>query len=224
MSRTWAAWPGPIRSPAQQVKRRRLMPFAPPRGGGGWGRRVQPGYTRRVGFYKRQYGIPNQYRKSKALAQALGVEKKFTTDSFLDATVADSWTAMLISVTDHSATESTANMLMIAHGNGQSQRIGRKIMVTKLSVRWNAQLVAVDDVEAAPLPVRVRLVFYIDKQCNGTALTSSDLFADTGPDIDQYRNLANAKRFKILKDFEVTLKPGGGAGDGNYLILRCRYC
>ncbi len=172
------------------------------------------GQYRYSGFYGKQYRAPKWAMRSAGLARALGVEKKFTTDKFQDATLINTWVAIPIEVSDHSATETAGNMLMIAQGNGQSQRVGRKIMLTNISVRWVATRVAITDQEAAMAPTIVRMVWYIDRQANGAVATPSDIFTDTGEDFLQFRNLANAQRFKILKDIEVTLNPSAGAGDG----------
>ncbi len=171
------------------------------------------GTYRRTGFYNRRYKAPKWAYQSAALASRLGVEKKFTTDNYSDTTVAASWAFPTLTVSDHSATEASSNMVMIAQGNGQSQRVGRKIMLTNISVRWLAARVGVASAVSAPGLV-FRFVFYIDRQANGAAVTTSDLFEDIAVDHLQFRNLANSKRFKILKDTTLDLAVVGGAGDG----------
>ncbi len=172
------------------------------------------GQYRRSGFYNRQYRAPRWAMKSAGIARALGVEKKFTTDSFVDGTVSDSWAFPALLVTDHAATEASSNLLMIAQGDGQSQRIGRKVMLTNISVRWRALRVAVDDVEIAPISSVFRMIWYIDRQVNGAAAATGDIMEDSGADFQQFRNLANSRRFKILKDVEVSLGASAGAGAG----------
>lgn len=59
----------------------------------------------------------------------------------------------------------------------------------------------------------VRVIIYLDRQCNGAAATALDILAS-----DQYnsfRNLGNVKRFKILYDKLRTYNTGAyAAGNG----------
>ncbi len=57
-----------------------------------------------------------------------------------------------------------------------------------------------------------RLVFFLDRQCNGTAAAWLDIFETAT--YDSHRNLANNKRFKILKDITRGINATGGAGNG----------
>ncbi len=124
--------------------------------------RYGKGTYRATGFYNKRYRAPKWAMQNARIANQLGVEKKFTTDTFVDSTVAASWTNVALNVSDHAATESTANMLMIAQGDGQSQRIGRKIMLTNMSCRWSAAYIAVSQ-DNAPLPTVFRMIWYIDR-------------------------------------------------------------
>ncbi len=191
----------------QAAKRTRFMPRVGVR-------RPTPGFYRQQGFYGRRYRAPKWANRSQKIARALGVEKKFMTDEYTDNTLAVTWQGVVLVATDHGATEGTTNLLECVQGDGPSERIGRKIVVTDMSCRWTAHLNDTVDVEAPPTPTRVRCVVYLDKQCNGAALTAVDLFANIGNQIDQFRNMSTVNRFKILKDFEVVLKPNGGAGAG----------
>jgi len=105
---------------------------------------------------------------------------------------------------------SLSSLNTIAQGNGPSERKGRKVVVTKVSVRWLASLPAT----ATQAPGQLRLILGIDKQCNGTALDPAvadnvGLIEETRPGSSDpvlgFYNLANSKRFTILYDKRVTL-------------------
>ncbi len=101
------------------------------------------------------------------------------------------------------------SMLLIDQGAGESQRIGRKIKVTSLSVRFT--LLLPNTATTTDTSDVVRLIIVQDKQCNGAATAWLDVFESTG--WDAYRNLANVGRFNILMDKRVTIM-GSMSGNG----------
>ncbi len=105
-------------------------------------------------------------------------------------------------------TQSTS-MVLIAQGAGESQRIGRKIKVTSLSVRFSMNLG--NSTAAANTSDIIRLIIVHDKQCNGTNAQWLDVFESTG--WDAYRNLANVGRFNVLLDKRLSLR-ASISGDG----------
>jgi hypothetical protein len=87
----------------------------------------------------------------------------------------------------------------IAQGNGESERIGRKITVRSLHIRGQIVLPAVATSTATA--DRVRIIVYQDTQCNGTPATvtgNGGLLASAA--IDAYNNLVNTGRFRTLMD------------------------
>lgn len=128
---------------------------------------------------------------------------------------------------------SDLGLCAVPQGTEPWERIGRKITVTKLSIRfqiglapWLQSNTTMDGQVAASL---VRIIIGIDKQTNGTALTVTDLFeanmgasnniviqdhaasgnhgATAGHDISYYQNLANSERFLILADKTIKISP-----------------
>jgi len=86
-------------------------------------------------------------------------------------------------------------------------RIGRKVVLKSLLIRWSVSMAATSTLGA---PVRV-IVFY-DKQSNATAATAAQLLlADA---ITSPRNLDNSRRFKILSDDTVA----GMSVNGNTMM------
>ncbi len=59
----------------------------------------------------------------------------------------------------------------------------------------------------------IRYIIYLDRQCNGAAITAINILKTDA--LYQYRNLANTKRFKILKDKIFTFNNNiSSAGNG----------
>ncbi len=102
---------------------------------------------------------------------------------------------------------STGSWLGILQRVGESQRIGRKIVLT--DILWNGAV----EIPAKPQSATiysaavwdtVRLIVYQDKQCNGTIASLTDIFQTNT--IKSYRNVENAPRFKILWDKQIPLR------------------
>ncbi len=133
------------------------------------------------------------------------MEKKFLdfTTGIISSTIAvddTSWTFL-----DDSSSP-TGTILKIQQGSGESERIGRRIILT--DILWNLTLeMPALAISTTPLTSEAteifRLVIYLDKQCNGAIANTTTIFEDT--DIHSYRNIENASRYTILWDKTVTL-------------------
>lgn len=94
--------------------------------------------------------------------------------------------------------------IVIPQGTEENSRIGRKCTIK--SIFWRCILSLPERLEnAAPGPGGdiVRVIVYLDKQCNGTAATTIDLLQ--AGNILTHRNLANSGRFVFLCDKQYTL-------------------
>lgn len=134
-------------------------------------KRFVPGRDRVGGFYGR-------YAGPKA-------EHKFHDVDLNDAVVATAGTV-------------TATVNIIAQGVTESTRNGRKCTIS--AINWNYRL-SLPEVDAAADPGSgdtVRIIMYIDKQCNGAAATVTDVLESA--DWQSYRNLSNVTRFQVLHD------------------------
>ncbi len=97
----------------------------------------------------------------------------------------------------------TDTVNVIPQGVTEVQRIGRKCTIR--SIFWRGQLsLAAAELQGNPSSgERVRLIMYLDKQCNGATATALGILETVG--VDNYRNLANSGRFSILYDHTVVL-------------------
>ncbi len=122
---------------------------------------------------------------------------------FLDFTISEALIAITGEFMDKTpgVTNDTSTLFNIGTGNGPSQRIGRKITVTDIYIRLNFEFVNstqanLDVAKIGHETVRCMLVW--DKQANGVGPRSTQiLLTDV---YDDFRNLANTKRFTILYD------------------------
>lgn len=81
----------------------------------------------------------------------------------------------------------------IAPGSSASQRIGRKLIIKSVYIRWNATLGA-----ASTLGSPLRIIVFYDKQCNAALPATTDvLIADS---FIAPNNLSNRDRFVIISD------------------------
>ncbi len=102
------------------------------------------------------------------------------------------------------------NLTVVPQGNGESERIGRKFSIEKISVNYNISLPVATIGQNTSDTMRVMLI--LDKQTNGAQFVATDLI-DTD-DIFSFNNLANSKRFKILHKQNYDLAAGGAAPSG----------
>lgn len=106
----------------------------------------------------------------------------------------------------------TSTVNIIAEGNGESTRVGRKCTIRSIHWRYQVQLPEVD-AQGTPSPGEtLRVMMYVDKQCNGATIANTDLLATA--DWQSFRNLSNSSRFVVLYDKNHTLNYSGLASDG----------
>ncbi len=165
---------------------------------GGWGRagsaggrskrrRVttgQKGYVRVGGYYGRYSGGNAEMK-------------------FLDNVVAAEASAQ-------AGTLHSTSLVVIPEGNGENERIGRKLNIKKIQLRGSIQIPSTTVVTTAHN--RVRIVLYQDTQTNGAAATVLGVLETAT--VDSFRNLANSGRFKVLYDkvFNMNFTAGNGTG------------
>ncbi len=153
--------------------------------------RAQPGGTRVGGYYAR-YNVP---------LGAAAQERKFFDVDVDDAVITATW-----------AFFGTGTINNIATGTGESGRIGRKITVKK--VMWKYTVTLPDTTVAASTRDTVRLVLYLDKQCNGATAAQATMWQSDN--YHTFRNLENSARYRILHDKVIDLnsQAGGTSGAG----------
>lgn len=152
---------------------------------------VVAGATRSVGYYGRM--------------SATGGEQKF-----LDVAISD------LSLSNTGDIMNGGTLVVIPQGAGESERVGRKVTIRKFMFRGQLSLLAYTGTAAAEaaLSNRARVIFYLDKQCNGAAATAGDILGPGTVSIDSFNELVNKGRFLILKDKMVTMTPPAIAWNG----------
>jgi len=107
------------------------------------------------------------------------------------------------------AADTTGNMTLLngmVPGNSASQRVGMKIDIRSIEYRLVARATATTGLDQGH-----RLLFLLDRQCNGVAPAALTDFLTVG-NYQGMRNLAQRKRFKVLKDYYLALNASGEAG------------
>lgn len=143
----------------------------------------------------------------------LGIESKFI-DYEYDAAIASA-------VAGSEADPATVNTLnAIAQGDGESNRDGRKILVTGVTVRGSIRSDELDDSGTIGAGKKCRLVLLMDQQTNGAQFNAEDVLedpTDTDLDVHAFRNLQFTSRFKVLHDkiYEINPTAAGGTGAVN---------
>lgn len=95
-----------------------------------------------------------------------------------------------------------------AQGDTESSRDGRHYYIHSIYMRGLITKAATE-AQAAPIPeITCRICLIIDTQTNAAVVTASDVM-DTGATnvISAFRNLQNAKRFRVLWDKVFRIKP-----------------
>lgn len=168
-------------------------------------KRVNPGFTRNTGL----------------IAIAQGEEKKYFDICDYQASIPLGGNGL--GVTDNFIV--VPAICRVATGTSPVTRVGRKISVKNLMVRYFYQFYwsTFTGTGVASLytfnAIPCRIITFIDKQTNGVLVTSNDLLDYTATlastsTVNNYflaaRNLSNESRFKVLKDEIVMSEPGYG--------------
>jgi len=90
-------------------------------------------------------------------------------------------------------------------GNTATTRIGQKVTLRTLEVKYRSAVTATTGLDQTH-----RILFVLDRQCNGAALTLAEVIVPQNT--EGLRNLAQRKRFKILMDLRFDLNAAGESG------------
>lgn len=137
------------------------------------------GYDRTAGFYGR-------YNRSSLRSSSVSELK------FIDTTIGNVAPAAGVIL------PTAGTLVPIPVGTGPSERIGRQVRVKSI----NAYL-TVTKSSSATSTETVRLLYVLDTQCNGAKPTVAEILAS--PSYNSFRNMANTKRFVILRDHELNI-------------------
>ncbi len=97
----------------------------------------------------------------------------------------------------------------IAQGISQSQRIGRKCTIK--AIQWRYALAKKSSATAAADDI-VRIIVYLDRQCNGATALTTDVLSTA--DYQSFYSLENTGRFQILMDRTHAMNSTCGGGNG----------
>ncbi len=113
----------------------------------------------------------------------------------------------------------TATTIIIPQGITEKTRIGRKCTIRSIHWKYRLQLPAVDAAGTGNLNDVIRVIVYVDKQCNGAAATATDLLETAA--VQSFRNLTNSGRFTFLLDkiyplnYTTLMSDGAGLASQN---------
>lgn len=144
----------------------------------------------------------------------MGLETKFIDYSYSGA--------ISTTITGAEADPATVDTLSaIAQGDGESNRDGRKCVLTSLHIRGDVQF---DSINAAasgstPAPDVCRVAVVWDTQSNGAQLNAEDVFLPATHVEHAFRNLQYTKRFKVLYDECFEMVPSAMGGNGTTASL-----
>ncbi len=106
----------------------------------------------------------------------------------------------------------TDSVNKIPQGTTESTRIGRKCTIRSINWRFEARLP--DATTSGSTADTLRVIMYLDKQCNGATATSANIFEVD--DYQSFNNLGNKSRFRTLMDRQYDLQ-ASLSGDGTTL-------
>lgn len=182
-----------IVSPAPRVKRQRYQ--------------NQVNYQYRVNLKRRRVVIP---RALQGYVQQSGFYGRFAGSrgelKFHDLDIDDA-------VVAGGGTIAQVSCLTIAEGNGESDRIGRKLTVKVIQWKYNVSMLPQASTANPQGTDTVRVILYLDKQTNGATATVTGILESA--DYQAFHNLANSGRFTVLHDAEINLKLNAACGDGS---------
>ncbi len=102
-----------------------------------------------------------------------------------------------------------ASCVTIAQGNTESERIGRKLTIRSVNWRFDLSFGINAAISGADT---IRIILYLDKQCNGGAAVVTDILESA--DYQSFNNLSNKSRFRTLMDRNYDMQPLAAGGDG----------
>lgn len=122
---------------------------------------------------------------------------------FFDADIHDTTIASTLTVTLDSFNK-------VAAGTGPSDRIGRRIFIKSIDLKWN--IVIKSDTVGRD---EVRVLIFCDKQANGAVAVGTDILDDQAdhPWLT-FRNLEHTRRFTILMDKRISIASMASGASG----------
>jgi len=145
-------------------------------------------------------------RKLQSVARTRGALVRNPERKYFDTGLAD---GALVTATSWAGSEldpaTYLNLCSPQTGSDINQRIGRKIAVSKITIRGQVYVPAMVDQSAGHHGVVVRLILYQDMQTNAAQCQGETLMSGTSPShasnlVNTFQNTAGFGRFRVLKD------------------------
>ncbi len=117
---------------------------------------------------------------------------------------------------------------VIPQGVTEVQRIGRKCTIRSINWRFAPDKVEVNNAATPDGSEVIRVILYLDKQCNGATAAVTDILETATH--RSFRNLSNSGRFQILMDKTYTMNAltfsydtAGSQGDSAEVIREATF-
>lgn len=110
---------------------------------------------------------------------------------------------------------SIASLNLIDSGTGASERVGKRVTLTSIAFRGVAYLNAT--ATAGNTADVMRMIVYLDKQCNGGAAAVTDILG--AATYNSFNNLDNSDRFTTLFTRKFCLNARGYSGTSSTQVL-----
>lgn len=134
------------------------------------------------------------------------MENKFLTSEITNTNLTAAWATY-----NPTGTGCTNSISVPAQGDGESQRDGRVYYINSVHVNGQCYIPPSEsqlDPGIVGTLTHVRIILYWDTQTNGAQATATDIMDSSGSvDYLAFRNLQNSKRFIVLKDKRVAIRP-----------------
>lgn len=152
------------------------------------------GKRKRVTNYRQNKKLKKYYKPKQKILNAMGIEYKYRDTEF----------AAGVNTTLVAAGTGFGPINLIAIGDGNSNRDGRKCTITSVHVKGYLEL----ETNVSGRAATVRIAIVMDRQNNGALTLPSSCFQDpTSSSLDScaFRNLDQTQRFKVIKDETFTI-------------------
>lgn len=127
---------------------------------------------------------------------------------FFDVTLDDAVVAATGTITD--------SLNKIAQGTTESERDGRKCVISHIGWRFEISLPEIDAVATPASGDVLRIILYCDKQANGATAAVTDILELAN--YQSFNNLANTSRFRTLYDRVITINYATLASDNSAVV------
>ncbi len=110
----------------------------------------------------------------------------------------------------------TPSICLIPQGTTEVQRDGRKCTITNIAWRYEFRLAETDAAATPAAPDVMRIIMFLDKQCNGATAAVTDILESA--DYQSFNNLVNSGRFIKILDRTVSINYASLASDNAAVV------